>query len=376
MRVKILELIPLTPPSPSRGEGVVNLISTSLFSISFLRGASMRLKLAAILLAVSVLSSWTLPVYAVDESAADLVARGRLRLADITEAINKKYQGQKENYWDIANIAYHDFTGVPEVDVVVGLAGFHDKGNIYNDGKQVVDDAGAGFGYFHKEKDNWKLQQVELVRGKKYDGFEGADLIGLGKDQLVVYSSTENKEKIATVFMVPRNHVLKQIAEIVGKDFGPRVAQDGNKFLMVDFRKALVKDGPGFQIYYGHAYRWKDHQFTPEDNDFLEAVEKYSDPKLANADKQKGLTWFEDYLTAHPKDFCALADCYDLSLALNLDDKAAGYKKKLVKLGMKAELNTKYCDQWLSDKNLAFQKLYLDVLEGKVNEADVRSTNQ
>jgi hypothetical protein len=43
---------------------------------------------------------------------------------------------------------------------------------------------------------------VELVRGKKYDGFEGADLIGLGKDQLVVYSSTDN-EKFATVFMVP-----------------------------------------------------------------------------------------------------------------------------------------------------------------------------
>jgi len=311
----------------------------------------MRLKLAVMLLAVSVLSSFAIPLYAVDESAADLVARGRLRLADLTDAINKKYPGQKENYWDIANIAYHDFTGVPEVDVVVGVAGYHDKGNIYNDGKQVVEDAGAGFGYFHKEKDNWVLKQVELVRGKKYDGFEGADLIGLEKDQLVIYSSTD-KEKIATVFMVPLNHVLKPIAEIVGKDFGPRVAQDGKKYLMVDFRRALVKDVDGAQIYYGHAYRWKDHKFTPEDNDFLEAVEKYSDAKLIDADKQKGLAWFEDYLTAHPKDFCALANCYDLSLALNLDDKAADYKKKLIQLGMKAELNTKYCDQWLSDKKM------------------------
>ncbi|HTA76930.1 MAG TPA: hypothetical protein VK791_07225 [bacterium] len=329
----------------------------------------MRYKLAVVLSALTLSVFCSIPAYAVDESAADLVARGRLRLADITDAINKKYQGQKENYWDIANIAYHDFTGVPEVDVVVGLAGYHDKGSIYNDGKQVVEDAGAGFGYFHKEKDNWKLKQVELVRGKKYDGFEGADLIGLAKDQLVVYSSSD-KEKIATVYMVPLNHVLKQIAVIVGKDFGPRVAQNGNKALMVDFRRALVKTCDGCQIYYGHAYRWQDHQFTPEDDDFLEAVEKYSDEKLSNADVQKGLTWFEDYLSNHPKDFCALANCYDLSVKLNLSDKAEDYKTKLTKLGMAADLNLKYCDQWLSDKNKAFQQQYLDVLEGKVKSSD------
>jgi hypothetical protein len=55
---------------------------------------------------------------------------GRLRLADLTDAINKKYPGQKENYWDIASIAYHDFTGVPEVDVVVGWKAITTRANL------------------------------------------------------------------------------------------------------------------------------------------------------------------------------------------------------------------------------------------------------
>jgi len=324
----------------------------------------MRLKLAVALLTFSIFSTLSIPVYAVDESAADLVARGRLHLSDITDAINKKYHGQKENYWDIASIAYHDFTGVPEVDVVVGLEGYHDKGGNYNDGKQVVEDSGAGFAYFHKDKDEWKLKQVELVQGKKYDGFEGADLIGLAKDQLVVYSSTDN-EKIATVFMVPLNHVLKQIAVMEGKDFGPRVAQNENKFLMVNFRRALISNCDNCQIYYGCAYHWKDHQFVPEADDFLEAVEKYSNVNLNDADRQRGLTWFENYLTVHPNDFCALANGYELSQKLNLADKAADYKTKLSRLGIKSELNLKYCDQWLSDKNRAFQQQYLEDLDSK-----------
>src|ERR1700677_2460028 len=329
----------------------------------------MRTKLAVMFLLFSALSALTIPVFAVDESAADLVARGRLRLADLTDAINRKYPGQKENYWDIASIAYHDFTGVPEVDVVVGLEGYHDKGGIYNNGKQVVEDSGAGFGYFHKEKDDWKLKQVELVRGKKYDGFEGADLIGLGKDQVVVYSSTDT-DKIATVFMVTMSHALKQVAEMVGKDYGPRVAQDNNQFLIVDFRRALVKNSAASQIYEGRAYHWQNHKFVPEDNDFLGAVEKYSDPGLDTAAKQTGLGWFENYLTAHPKDFCALANCYDLSLSLGLTDEAADYKAKLVKLDMNSDLNLKYCDQWLTDKNHAFQKQYLNELEGKTRNSD------
>jgi hypothetical protein len=310
--------------------------------------------------------------FAVDESASDLVARGRLHLSDITDAINKKYRGQKENYWDIASIAYHDFTGVPQVDVVVGLEGYHDKGSVYNDGKQVVEDAGAGFAYFHKEKDEWKLKQVELVKGKKYDGFEGADLIGLAKDQLVVYSSTGN-EKIATVFMVPTDHVLKQIAVMEGKDFGPRVAQDQNKYLMVDFRRALVKDEGDYQIYYGHAYFWKAHKFTAEENNFLDQVDQYAKADLDEAARQKGLSWFENYLNDHPKDFCALANCYELSQQLNLMDKAADYKSKLLKLGMKAELNLKYCDQWLSDRNHTFQQQYLEDLAGKLKVREHRS---
>lgn len=324
----------------------------------------MRYKLAVVFLVLTLASISSIPVYAVDESAADLVARGRLHLSDITDAINKKYRGQKENYWDIASIAYHDFTGVPQVDVVVGLEGYHDKGGVYNDGKQVVEDAGAGFAYFHKEKDEWKLKQVELVKGKKYDGFEGADLIGLAKDQLVVYSSTDN-EKIATVFMVPLNHVLKQVAVMEGKDFGPRVAQDGNQYLMVDFRRALVNNCDDCQIFFGHAYRWKDHQFTPEENNFLDAVDQYSKADLDNDTLQKGLAWFENYLTSHPDDFCALANCYDLSLKLNLSEKTADYKTKLTKLGTDSQLNLKYCDQWLSDKNRAVQQQYLDDLTGK-----------
>jgi hypothetical protein len=329
----------------------------------------MRMKLAGMFLLCSVLSTLTIPVYAVDESAADLVARGRLRLADLTDAINKKYPGEKENYWDIASIAYHDFTGVPEVDVVVGLEGYHDKGGIYNDGKQVVEDAGAGFGYFHKEKDDWVLKQVELVRGKKYDGFEGADLIGLGKDQLVVYSSTDN-DKFATVFMVDMRHVLKKAAEMAGKDYGPRVAQDNGQFLIVDFRRALVKNCDACQIYEGRAYHWENHKFTPEANDFLGAVEKYSDPGLDSAAKQTGLSWFENYLTDHPKDFCALANCYELSASLGLTDEASDYKAKLIQLDMNSNLNLKYCDQWLSDKNHAFQQQYLNELEGKTKNLD------
>jgi hypothetical protein len=329
----------------------------------------MRLKLAAALLVFLILSGLNIPVYAIDESAADLVARGQLHLADITDAINRKYPGQKENYWDIASIAYHDFTGVPEVDVVVGLEGYRDKGGNYNNGKQVVEDSGAGFAYFHKEKEDWKLKQVELVRGNKYDGFEGADMIGLGKDQLVVYSSTD-RDKMATVFMVTMSHVLKKAAEITGKDYGPRVAQDNGKFLIVNFSRALVKDCEACQIYAGQAYHWENHKFVPEANGFLDEVEKYSDPGLDTPEKQTGLAWFENYLSTHPKDFCTLANCYEISQSLGLTEEAVDFKAKLVKLDMNSDLNLKYCDQWLSDKNHAFQKQYLDALEGKTKNSD------
>lgn len=302
--------------------------------------------------------------FAVDESAADLVARGRLHLSDITDGINRKYKGEREKFWDIASIAYHDFTGVPDVDVIVGLEGYQDKGGNYNDGKQVVEDAGAAFGYFHKEKDEWKMKQVELVKGKKYDGFEGADVIGLGKDQLIVYSSS-GKEKIATVFMMPMDHVLKQVAVITGKDFGPRVSKVGNQTLLVDFRKALIKDCDDCQIFFGEACKWEDHHFSTEGNEFLEAVETYSANGLDNDTKQKGLSWFENYLSSHPKDFATLANCYELSRQLNLTDKSEDYKKRLLKLGTNAELDLKYADSWLSDRNRALQEQYLDELDGK-----------
>jgi len=308
-------------------------------------------------------------VFAVDESASDLVARGRLRLMEISDAINKKYKGQKEKFWDISSIAYHDFTGVPEVDVVVGLSGYQDKGGVYNDGKQVVEDAGAGFAYFHKEKDNWVLKQVELVRGSKYDGFEGADLMGLGKDQLVVYSS-EGSEKIATIFMMPMNHVLKQVAEVKGKDFGPRVTQNGSHVLLVDFRRALVKNCDDCQVYYGEPYLWKDHHFISAPSDYLTAVEKCIEAGDDKAALQKSLAWFRDYLTNHPNDFGALANSYDLSNELGMDDQAALFKKKLLKLGTDSELNLSYCDSWLSDKNKAFQQQYLDTLQGRSKISD------
>lgn len=315
-----------------------------------------------------VLISMSFPrwVFAVDESAADLVARGRLHLSDITDAINKKYRGESEKFWDISSIAYHDFTGVPDVDVIVGLEGYQDNGKIYNEGKQVVEDAGAGFAYFHKDKDEWKLQQVELVKGVKYDGFEGADLIGLGKDQLVVYSS-KGHEKFATVFMMPMDHVLKQVAIISGKDFGPRVAKIGGQTLLVDFRRALIKDCEDCQIFFGEAYDWKDHRFNPKHDPFLQAVDRYSANGLDNATKQKGLAWFEDYLSSHPKSFCALANCYELSRQLNIADKEADYKKRILALGDDGQLDLRYCDSWLSDRNRALQDQYLEELSGKRN---------
>jgi hypothetical protein len=319
---------------------------------------------AVLWLSLSFLILQPISAYAIDESAADLVARGRLHLSDITDGINRKYKGEREKFWDISSIAYHDFTGVPGVDVVVGLEGYQDKGAKYNDGKQVVEDAGAAFAYFHREKDEWKLKQVELLKGLKYDGFEGADLMGLGKDQLVVYSSSGN-DKIATVFMVPMDHVLKQVALVDGKDFGPRVTQLDKQVVLVDFRRALVKDCDNCQIFYGAPFIWKDHHFEVQSNDFIDAAAKYSQPDLSAEEKQEGLAWFENFLSAHPKDFCALANCYDLSQALGLTDKIESYKKQLIHLGMDAELNLQYCDPWLADKNRTFQEQYLEELQGK-----------
>ncbi len=331
----------------------------------------MRSKTVLALLIFSLVCLQTQFAFAIDESAADLVARGRLHLSAITDAINQKYKGEREKFWDIASIAYHDFTGVPDVDVIVGLEGYQDRGGSYNDGKQVVEDAGAAFAYFHKEKDEWKLQQVEVVKGTKYDGFEGADIIGLGKDQLVVYSS-QGHDKIATVYVVPMNHVLKQVAVITGKDFGPRVAKLKGQTLLVDFRRALVKDCEDCQIFFGEAYEWKDHHFTARNDSFLQAVEDYSANGLDNATKQKGLAWFENYLSDHPKSFCALANCYELSRQLNLADKTADYKKRVLDLGTDGELDLKYCDSWLSDRDRAIQKQYLEELDGKLKTASDR----
>jgi hypothetical protein len=57
-------------------------------------------------------------------------------------------------------------------------------------------------------------------------------------------------------------------------------------------------------------------------------------------------------------------------VSLGLTDEASDYKTKLIKLDMNSNLNLKYCDQWLSDKNHAFQQQYLNQLEGKTKNLD------
>src|ERR1035441_5370549 len=200
------------------------------------------------------------PAGAVDDTAANLVAEGKISLSQLTDTLNRKYPRGRETFWNVSGIAYHDFSRISQSDVIVGLSGYRDKGLVYNNDKQLVEDAGAGFAYFHLEKDDWKLRQVELVEGKKYEGFEGAGLMGSGNDQLVVYTS-DGPEQIAAIYGIGKNGNFGKIAVITGDGLGPRVAQESGKPLMVDFQPALINNREDRGIFFGRPYSWDGAEF-------------------------------------------------------------------------------------------------------------------
>ncbi len=303
---------------------------------------------------------------AIDDTAVNLVAEGRISLSQITDTLNRKYPKASKIFWNVSGIAYHDFSGSPDADVVVGLSGYRDKGLVYNDDKQLVEDAGAAFAYFRLEKDDWKLKQVEVVEGKKYEGFEGANLTGAQRDQLVVYSSDGDKQ-MASIFAIRDNGTFERIATITGYGLGPRVARDGDKALVVDFQHALVNHCDDCGIYYGRPYDWDGKKFVERSDEFLDHVQSYDPFHTTGAETAGDLAFFEGYLSDHPNDFCALANCYDLSNRLDLNDKAEDYRRKLARLGSDS-LECKYCDEWLTGKNQASQKLYLEQILNPKNQ--------
>jgi len=320
-----------------------------------------RISLCALLAASLVF--WPRPSQAVDETAAELVAEGRINLSHMIDTLNRKYPQYREAFFNVSGIAYHDFSGSPQTDVIIGLSGYKDVGKSYNNGKQLVEDAGAAFAYFHLEKDEWKLKQVELVEGKKYEGFEGADLVGTGKDQLVIYTSTGNRQ-MASLYEIGKGGAFDKVTLIAGLGLGPRVAQESGKPLMVDFQRALVNTCDECGVYYGRPYHWNGKQFLEASDDFLDHVLAY-DPFHSPAEEAaQALSFFEDYLSAHAGDFCATANCYDLSNRLGLKDKTEKYKQMLARLGENS-LQCKYCDEWLENKNKATQEEYLNQVLGR-----------
>lgn len=309
------------------------------------------------------LALWPQPSRAVDETAANLIPEGKISLSLIIDTLNHKYSRGREFFWNVSGIAFHDFTGVPQSDVIVGLAGYRDRGMTYNSGKQLVEDAGAGFAYFHLDKDKWSLKQVEIVEGRKYEGFEGSNLMGTGEDQLVVYSSADDT-KLASVFAVGKKGEFEKIAVIRGNGMGPRVSPESGKPLMVDFQRALVNRCEDCDIYYGRPYDWNGKTFVQRPDDFLDQVQSYDPLHSTEADSTKVLGFFENYLSTNPQDFCALANCFDLSTRLGLSDKAADYRKRLAHLG-DVSPQCKYCDEWMMNKNKATAMEYVSSISGK-----------
>jgi hypothetical protein len=298
------------------------------------------------------------PVFAVDEGASMLIAMGQVRLEDINDKIGRQYPGKKGIYWNIAGTAYHHFSKAPHTDVIIGIAGYKDVGVIYNAGRQMVEDAGSGFAYFHKVKDDWKLIQVELVDGKKYEGYEGADLASLGADQLVVYSAS-GVTQIADIYRFEPNGRFKKMGSVTGYGEGPQVAWEAGKPLMVDFQRTMIKNGDEFQIYYGRPYRWNGREFLKDKDDFLDLVQTYDPVHPIHAGSAKDLEFFENYAADHPEDFCAVANCFGLSRRLGLKDKMAEYTKRLMGMAGKPVVGP-YCDSWIAGKNQAAQQLYLE----------------
>ncbi len=301
------------------------------------------------------------PAFATDETACMLIAMGQIRLGDINDRIAKKYPSQKGTYWNIAGTAYHEFSKTPETDVIIGVSGYRDVGVVYNSERQMVEDAGSGFAYFHKVQGDWKLIQVELGGGKKYEGYEGADLTVAGRDQLVVYSSSGTTQ-IADIYAFkdsPEAGSFKKLASFQGFGEGPRVTKESGKPILVDYQRAMIKSGDEFQIYYGRPIRWTGKEFTRDKDGFLDLVQTYDSVHPLHAQSPKDLAYFEDYYSSHPGDFCALSDCYSLSRRLGLADKMAQYRRELQRVKDKP-VTCGHCDPWINGRNQVAQQLFLE----------------
>lgn len=300
---------------------------------------------------------------AVDETAANLVAFGMINLTEMTDTLNQKYPTTKKAFWNVSGIAYHDFTGGDKDDAMIGLSGYHDKGLVYNGEKQLVEDTGAGFAYYHKVKDAWKLVQVELVEGRHYVGFEGADLTGEGKDQLVVYSS-EGTTQIANIYTLGGDGLFHAVSRIASSGMGPRVSMQEGKPLLVNYVSSMVNPCEDCTVYYGRPYLWDGKKFVAGKDEYLDRVA--GDQMLNASDDQcaKDLAFFENYLAQHPDDFGAMANCYNLSQRLELQKEAALYKSKIETWGDR-DAACPYCDEWLRARNKVYQQQYIDRMEGK-----------
>ncbi len=301
--------------------------------------------------------------WAVDETASDLIAFGQINLTHMTDTLNQKYPATRKAFWNVTGIAYHDFSGGEKDDVVIGLSGYQDKGLVYNGDKQLVEDTGAAFAYFHKVKDEWKLSQVEMVEGKHYEGFEGADLTGEGKDQLVVYSS-QGATQIANIYTLGGEGLFHPVTRIASNGMGPRVSKLEGKILMVDYQRARINNCDDCLIYYGRPYQWDGKRFAEGADEYLDQVSSYDALHATDDQCSKYLSYFENYLKNHPDDFSCLANCYDLSQRLEDQKDAVKFQAQLEDWGDRPAA-CPYCDSWLKDRNKVHQDQYLNQIEGK-----------
>jgi hypothetical protein len=301
--------------------------------------------------------------FAVDETASDLVAFGAINLTQMTDTLNQKYPATRKAFWNVSGIAYHDFTGGKKTDVLIGLSGYQDKGLVYNGDKQLVEDTGSGFAYFHKIQDQWKLMQVELVEGKHYVGFEGANLMGGETDQLVVYSSN-GVTQIANIYNLQSDGQFHSVTRIASTGMGPRVLTREGKQTMVNYERALINRCDDCAIYYGRPYQWDGTKFTEGKDEYLDQMASYDPVRATDAQAAKMLAFFENYLKVHPDNFGATANSYDLSARLGLKKEAQDFKGQMEDWGDK-EPACPHCDEWLAGRNKVYQEQYMDQVEGK-----------
>lgn len=174
----------------------------------------------------------------------------------------------------------------------------------------------------------------------------------------MVYSSA-GITQIADIYVFDITGIFKNLASLQGIGEGPEVSNERGGTLMVDYQRAMIKNGDVFQIYYGRPYRWNGQEFLRDKDGFLDLVQTYDPVHSLHAGSVKDLKFFENYATSHPDDFCALADCFDFSRRLGRKDKAALYRSKL--LGLKVHpLTDAYGDEWTEGKNQVAQQLYLE----------------